>query len=296
MLVVHFSGATGVTISNSDFDGNTKFSASCDGHHYWGFLLYGKTTQISLLGNYIHTMSGRGPKIGGAEGQNVVVHAANNYFDDNTGHAFDVAAGAYALTEGNYFSSVKMHDPAGNFFVPVRESNSKRAIGRACKLNVLIDSGKLTSYSARAALGEVSKYSKQIGGYVATEAAQLSVASGNFGVGVLASAVASTLGDTATNNKDASAAVKEAESSSKNTTQGDTTAIVNATLTGAPTGTVAPYTQISVQTEAPANEADEFTKTKTTIVGDPKSNDVTQGEVQSTEARSTAICKLRKRH
>ncbi|KAG6951291.1 hypothetical protein JG687_00013716 [Phytophthora cactorum] len=267
MIVVHFSGATGVTISNSDFDGNTKFSASCDGHHYWGFLLYGKTTQISLVGNYIHTMSGRGPKIGGAEGDNVVVHAANNYFDDNTGHAFDIAAGAYVLAEGNYFSSVKtpnLDDPAGNFFVPVRESNCKTAIGRACKLNVLTASGKLTSYSARAALGEVSKYSKQIGGYAATEALKLSVASGNFGVGALTSVVAS-----ATKKNDTAA--KETGPPSKDGTQQEDTAA-----------------QTSMESGAPANEA-------ASVAGD---SDVTQGEVQSTEARSITTCKrkLRNRH
>ncbi|ETI43326.1 hypothetical protein F443_11698 [Phytophthora nicotianae P1569] len=267
MIVVHFSGATSVTISNSDFDGNTKFSASCDGHHYWGFLLYGKMTQISLVGNYIHTMSGRGPKIGGAEGDNVVVHAANNYFDDNTGHAFDIAAGAYVLAEGNYFSSVKtpnLDDPAGHFFVPVRESNCKTAIGRACKLNVLTASGKLTSYSARAALGEVSKYSKQIGGYAVTEASKLSVASGNFGVGALTSTIAS-----ATNNKDTPA--KEAEGSIQEAQQQEDTAA-----------------QTSLESNAPVNEA-------ASVAAD---SDVTQSAIQSTEARSVGTCKrkLRKRH
>ncbi|KAG1713495.1 hypothetical protein DVH05_001282 [Phytophthora capsici] len=262
MLVVHFSGATGVTISNSDFDGNTKFSASCDGHHYWGFLLYGKTTQISLVNNYIHSMSGRGPKIGGAAGDNVVVHAANNYFDDNTGHAFDVAAGAYVLAEANYFSSVKtpnLDDPAGHLFVPVRESNCKTVIGRACKLNVLTASGKLASYSGRAALGEVGKYVKQIGGYAVTDASKLSVASGNFGVGVLKSTVGP-----ATKAKDVPA--KEAEDQNKDVSQGDRED--NAA-------------QTSVETDAPANEAE---------------SDVTQTVVQSSEARSIGSCKRKLRN
>ncbi|KAL4171403.1 hypothetical protein KRP22_009498 [Phytophthora ramorum] len=156
-------------------------------------------------------MSGRGPKIGGAAGQNVVVHAANNYFSDNTGHAFDIAAGAYVLAEGNYFSSVKipnLDDPAGNLFVPVRESNCKTALGRACKLNVLTASGKLASYSARAALGEVSKYSEVIGGSTVTEATQLKEASRNFGVGELVSTVAqsSAMGAVKSRNKDAAQA------------------------------------------------------------------------------------------
>ncbi|KUF86338.1 NPP1 protein [Phytophthora nicotianae] len=212
-------------------------------------------------------MSGRGPKIGGAEGDNVVVHAANNYFDDNTGHAFDIAAGAYVLAEGNYFSSVKtpnLDDPAGHFFVPVRESNCKTAIGRACKLNVLTASGKLTSYSARAALGEVSKYSKQIGGYAVTEASKLSVASGNFGVGALTSTIAS-----ATNNKDTPA--KEAEGSIQEAQQQEDTAA-----------------QTSLESNAPVNEA-------ASVAAD---SDVTQSAIQSTEARSVGTCKrkLRKRH
>ncbi|KAF1777264.1 Pectin lyase fold [Phytophthora cactorum] len=209
---------------------------------------------VLRVGNYIHTMSGRGPKIGGAEGDNVVVHAANNYFDDNTGHAFDIAAGAYVLVEGNYFSSVKtpnLDDPAGNFFVPVRESNCKTAIGHRY-------------YSARAALGEVSKYSKQIEGYAATEASKLSVASGNFGVGALTSVVAS-----ATKKNDTAA--KEAGPPSKDGTQQEDTAA-----------------QTSMESGAPANEA-------ASVAGD---SDVTQGEVQSTEARSIATCKrkLRNRH
>jgi hypothetical protein len=29
-----FSGGR-VTISNSEFDGQTSWSATCDGHHYW---------------------------------------------------------------------------------------------------------------------------------------------------------------------------------------------------------------------------------------------------------------------
>ncbi|EEY54976.1 pectin lyase, putative [Phytophthora infestans T30-4] len=65
MVAINFSGATGVTISNSDFDGTTKYSSSCDGRHCWGFLILGKQTEMSLLGNYMHKMSGRFPKIGG---------------------------------------------------------------------------------------------------------------------------------------------------------------------------------------------------------------------------------------
>ncbi|KAG6580103.1 pectate lyase/amb allergen [Phytophthora cinnamomi] len=121
MVVTHFSGASGVTISNSDFDGNTKYSSSCDGRHYWGILILGKKTEMSLLNNFVHMTSGRSPKIGGTAGDTSIVHAANNYFYDNTGHAFDVATGGYVLAEGNSFDSVKtpnQPDPEGNIFIP----------------------------------------------------------------------------------------------------------------------------------------------------------------------------------
>ncbi|RLN36600.1 hypothetical protein BBO99_00008403 [Phytophthora kernoviae] len=282
MVVINFSDATGVTISNSDFDGTTKYSASCDGHHYWSFLLYGKATQISLVGNYIHTMSGRAPKIGGEEGQNVVVHAANNNFDDITGHAFDVAAGAYVLAEGNYFSAVKTPNlnDVGNFFVPVKESNCKTAIGRACRLNVLKESGKLYGQSVRQAIGEIGKYGTEIGGYSIAEAAQLSVASGNFGVGELVNTVApsATTGGTVANN----AATQQTDASAKSVTQ-----MTTATVTETPVGTVVPYTEAI---EAPANEASVNMKAPEAINSPTQLEDVTKGAVQTGDEEVQSMC------
>ncbi|KAL4171315.1 hypothetical protein KRP22_009411 [Phytophthora ramorum] len=188
MVVVNFSGAMGLTISNSDFDGNTEYSASCDGRHYWGFLLYGETTQISLVNNYIHETSGRSPKIGGTADQSVVVHAANNYFYDNSGHAFDVAASAYVLAEGNYFDAVttpNLDDEGGNFFVPAAASDCESSLGRDCELNVLTDSGTLTGYNEDAVTSILGTYEMQVGGYATATASQFSAATANFGVGTL---------------------------------------------------------------------------------------------------------------
>ncbi|GMF21121.1 unnamed protein product [Phytophthora fragariaefolia] len=190
MIVVHYGGAAGLTISNSDFDGRTKYSASCDGHHYWGFLIYGSTTHMSLLGNYIHSTSGRSPKIGGEGGMNAIVHAANNYFEDNTGHAFDVKQNAYVLAEGNYFASVKtpnMEESQGRFFVPTSSGDCKTSIGRDCELNVLTSSGKLAGYSEDAVESQIKTYQKQIGEYAVKPAAKVSAAVNNFGVGELGS-------------------------------------------------------------------------------------------------------------
>ncbi|KAG7393058.1 hypothetical protein PHYBOEH_006200 [Phytophthora boehmeriae] len=284
MVVINFSGATGVTISNSDFDGNTKYSASCDGHHYWGFLLYGKTTQVSLVNNYIHKMSGRAPKIGGDEGHNVIVHAANNNFDDITGHAFDVAPGAYVLAEGNYFSGVKTPNlnDKGNFFVPVKESNCKTAIGRACKLNVLKESGKLLGQSVRPAIVEIGKYKSEIGGYSVADATQFSSASGNFGVGKVVSTVAQAGANGG--NVANSTTTQQPSTSNDDATQGTT-------ATEAPVGTVVPYTEAP---ESPANEASTSSKVSDSNDSPTQSEDTLQGEIQG-EARSTPKCKTRKR-
>ncbi|EGZ22098.1 hypothetical protein PHYSODRAFT_434567, partial [Phytophthora sojae] len=187
MIVVNFSGATGLTISNSDFDGNTKYSTSCDGRHYWGFLILGKRTELSLIGNYIHHTSGRSPKIGGHDGETSVVHAANNYFSENSGHAFDVATGGYVLAEGNYFDSVKqptIDDPKGNFLVPYAAGDCRAVIGRDCKLNVVAKSGALKGNSQ----GKGSQFvnvKSLINQYKVTAATKLAVGAGNFGVGNL---------------------------------------------------------------------------------------------------------------
>ena len=60
-----------VTISNNFINGESAYSASCDGHHYWGVFLYGSHDFITLKGNHIHYTSGRSPKVEG----NTVLHA-----------------------------------------------------------------------------------------------------------------------------------------------------------------------------------------------------------------------------
>ncbi|GMF21117.1 unnamed protein product [Phytophthora fragariaefolia] len=193
MVVTNFSGVKGLTISNSDFDGRTKFSTSCDGRHYWGFLLLGKRTELSLIGNYIHHTSGRSPKVGGHSGEVSVVYAANNYFYDNTGHAFDVSTGGYALAEGNYFASVAYpiaQNPKGCFLVPTVASDCKASIGRDCKLNVLTNSGALKSYSQDKVVSQLSGLKSIINQFKVAGATRLSAGTNNFGVGNLGNSAA----------------------------------------------------------------------------------------------------------
>ncbi|CAI5729475.1 unnamed protein product [Hyaloperonospora brassicae] len=192
MLVTGHSGGTGITVSNSDFDGRSKFSASCDGHHYWTILLYGKKTELSLLGNYINHTSGRSPRVGGGNGETTVLHAANNFFNSNSGHAFDVTQGGYVLAEGNYFSKVKIPatEESKHLFVPTAANDCKAVIGRACSMNVLKDSGPLKGCSGGEVSSQFASLKKYITSYKAGPATSFKEASGNFGVGELGDAVA----------------------------------------------------------------------------------------------------------
>jgi pectate lyase len=96
-----------ITISNCEFDGRTEHSATCDGHHYWTLLFYGKLEYITLFNNYIHSTSGRSPKLGRDSDHESIVHAVNNMFDDNTGHCFDAGHGGHVLIERNIFRDIR---------------------------------------------------------------------------------------------------------------------------------------------------------------------------------------------
>ncbi|KAI1635366.1 putative pectin lyase [Biscogniauxia mediterranea] len=129
-----------VTISNNEIDGETSWSATCDGNHYWGLYFTGSDDQITLKGNYIHHTSGRSPKVGGS----TLLHAVNNYFGPSTGHNFEVGSGSYILAEGNVFDSVPTPVEAGGegaLFTADDTSACSSAIGRACVANSLVDSG-----------------------------------------------------------------------------------------------------------------------------------------------------------
>ncbi|KAI0592835.1 putative pectin lyase [Biscogniauxia sp. FL1348] len=139
-IVLGTEASGSVTISNNEIDGQTSWSATCDGNHYWGLYFTGSNDKITLKGNYIHHTSGRSPKVGG----NTVLHAVNNYFGPSTGHNFEVGSGAYILAEGNVFDSVPtpVEDGAeGALFTADDTSACSSAIGRACVANSLSDSG-----------------------------------------------------------------------------------------------------------------------------------------------------------
>ncbi|KAH8431987.1 uncharacterized protein LDX57_009634 [Aspergillus melleus] len=147
MFVSGYKSSGSVTISNSEFDGRTSWSASCDGHHYWSVLGYGKGDQVTFANNYIHHTSGRSPKLE----FNSHWHAYNNYWSKNSGHAFDVGENTNALIEGNVFESVKTpfeddSNPGSTFAASSSDASTCTSkLGRACVPNVLTDSGELSA-------------------------------------------------------------------------------------------------------------------------------------------------------
>jgi pectin lyase len=144
MFVAGNGASNRVTLSNNEFDGSTSWSATCDGHHYWAIYLTGSQDLITMKGNYIHHTSGRSPKIGG----NSLVHAVNNYFYANSGHAFDNAAGGKVVAEGNVFQNVvtPLLTNGGQFFgSPTTSGNEvcRANLGHVCQLNSFGSSGTL---------------------------------------------------------------------------------------------------------------------------------------------------------
>jgi len=142
-IVSHNGTNTGITLSYNDFDGNTPYSATCNGSHYYVMLILGSGDEITAQGNWIHNTSGRAPHAGGATGAAVNMHFVNEYFMAVPGHASDASTGANLLFEGTYFQNVTtpfMGDSGYNY-APVASnagaaaSACKAAIDRACVAN-----------------------------------------------------------------------------------------------------------------------------------------------------------------
>ncbi|KAI9928427.1 hypothetical protein ASPWEDRAFT_58732 [Aspergillus wentii DTO 134E9] len=161
-----------VSITNNYINGESDYSATCDGYHYWGIYLDGSSDKVTLKGNYIYHTSGRSPKVQG----NTYLHAVNNYWYDNTGHAFEIGEGAYVLAEGNVFQDVTT--PAESpidgevFTVPSTTSAEQCSsyIGRNCEVNGFGNSGTFSQSDT----GVLSKFK---GETVASASAYSSVAS-----------------------------------------------------------------------------------------------------------------------
>ncbi|KAH7084677.1 pectin lyase fold/virulence factor [Paraphoma chrysanthemicola] len=145
-IVLGNSASNRVTISNCEINGATAWSATCDGHHYWGMYFTGSSDLVTLKGNYIHHTSGRSPKVAG----NTLLHAVNNYFYANSQHAFEADSGAKIVAEGNVFQNVKLAQQAGlagklyNSASATTNTQCKTYLGHNCVANAYGTSGALT--------------------------------------------------------------------------------------------------------------------------------------------------------
>ncbi|RYO94330.1 hypothetical protein DL764_007847 [Monosporascus ibericus] len=129
-----------VTISNSEIDGRTNWSATCDGNHYWGMYFTGSNDMVTLKGNFIHHTTGRSPKVAG----NTLLHAVNNYFISSPGHNFEISAGGKVLAEGNVFTDASApveSGMTGQLFTADNGSACRAVLGRNCAGNTLNNSG-----------------------------------------------------------------------------------------------------------------------------------------------------------
>uniref|UniRef100_H3H4V8 pectin lyase n=1 Tax=Phytophthora ramorum TaxID=164328 RepID=H3H4V8_PHYRM len=165
MIATGSASVKSMTISNSEFDGRTQYSATCDGNHYWTFLFLGTQTQVSLVNNYVH--------------------------NTNTGFSYDAVENGNVLLEGNYFESTAIpnkHDAetVGAIIVPSSSTQSacKSTLGRNCVENTVVKSGSLTGNRESAALSNTKNVAKY---YQPTSAQKLSTNSQNYGVGALSS-------------------------------------------------------------------------------------------------------------
>lgn len=144
-LVTGPAASNRVTISNNEFDGITPWSASCDNHQYWAIYFTGCDDLVTFKGNYIHHTSGRSPKITGK----TLVHAVNNYWYANSGHAFDIGVGSMVLAEGNMFEHVDtplLRNEGQLFSSPSIAASTVCSgyLGRNCEHNSLGSSGEFS--------------------------------------------------------------------------------------------------------------------------------------------------------
>lgn len=99
---------------------------------------------ITLKGNNIHHTSGRSPSLGG----NTFLHAVNNLFAQNNGHAFDTDTNTKVLLEGNVFVNVKntliAHGGAIYAATDKDDAACTPILKRSCQANYYTNSPKIT--------------------------------------------------------------------------------------------------------------------------------------------------------
>ncbi|KAI8241343.1 hypothetical protein K4K57_000054 [Colletotrichum sp. SAR 10_99] len=144
-IVSHFNPST-FTISNTEFDGVTAYSNSCNKNQYWGTMFVADSDKISST--------------------STTIQAVNNYFSNNLSHNFDITKGTNVLLEGNIFSNAKTpittnSSSSGTNIFDVPNSGSistcSSSLGRNCVANSLSSSGAWSSLKSTAALSALGK-------------------------------------------------------------------------------------------------------------------------------------------
>lgn len=168
MFIVSHDAPSRVTISNTEFDGTTTTSATCNGNHYWTMMFYGDGDEVTLDRNYIHDCSGRAPKLGDTD-TTCYVQAVNNYFSNMDGHAFEAYGSATAIIEGNAFDSVTnpfdtsaQVDTCYTVSDASAASACSSALGRSCEVNSFASSGDWPALGDSSVLSTMASYSENL--------------------------------------------------------------------------------------------------------------------------------------
>lgn len=148
MIVSHYGPSTGVTISNSVFDGYSTHAANCKGNHYWLWLFLGQGDQITLQNNVVFGTAGRGPKLHASNDKKTLLHIIQNTFYDVTDSGLlDVGdSKSSVLMEGNVFVNVAkvVSENLGHVFMPHNAKDAKTCepfLGRECLRNIIVGCG-----------------------------------------------------------------------------------------------------------------------------------------------------------
>ncbi|KAI7774080.1 hypothetical protein LA080_009317 [Diaporthe eres] len=161
-FIVSGWGAAGkVTISNTEFDGKSEWSAGCNGKHYWTALLIGAKDYYTFSGNWLHDVSGRSPHMGttNTAGSENLFHGVNNYFQNIGGHAFDIDGNTWVLLEGNYFDTVT------TTITPASLTNGGN-IYVICEWNRAQNSGTVNTLTSSAALSKLGGFKPSLIGHI----------------------------------------------------------------------------------------------------------------------------------
>ncbi|KAJ6621480.1 pectin lyase fold/virulence factor [Mycena sp. CBHHK59/15] len=147
MVVTGYGAVTQTTFSNNVFNGDSTYSATCNGCHYWVALFTGAGDQITFALNYLYKTSGRGPHV-----RNIRLLPGCPCLQQLSveGHAIDPEVGSKVLLEGNYFNTVTSPSLAGDgqAYIPTTSAQASACsstLGRSCITNILLSSGALAS-------------------------------------------------------------------------------------------------------------------------------------------------------